>query len=116
MLPSQLRIENQVLDAQPLALRLFDGTATLRGHADFNDPDNATLRFAVNARGLNWGGANTTPKSPAQAASDTPAIVADADLGIAGTLQTGRRSARPRSPATASARRCSSTGAATMRA
>ncbi len=60
VLPSKLRIENQVLDAQPLALRLFDGTATLRGHADFNDPENATLRFAVNARGLKWGGADTT--------------------------------------------------------
>lgn len=87
VLPSRLRIENQVLDAQPLALRLFDGTATLRGRADFTDPENAALRFAVNARGLTWGGARTTPKRPAQAAADTPAIVADADLGIAGTLQ-----------------------------
>jgi translocation and assembly module TamB len=87
VLPSHLRIENQVLDAQPLALRVFDGTATLRGHADFNDPENATLRFAVNARGLQWGGAKKTPKTPAQAASDTPAIIADADLGLAGTLQ-----------------------------
>ncbi|HEV8694320.1 MAG TPA: translocation/assembly module TamB domain-containing protein, partial [Lysobacter sp.] len=87
VLPSKLRIENQILDAQPLALRVFDGTATLRGHADFNDPENATLRFAVNARGLKWGGAEKTPKSPAQAANDTPAIIADADLGLAGTLQ-----------------------------
>ena len=45
-----------MLDAQPLALRVFDGTATLRGRADFRDPDNATLRFAVNARGLNGAG------------------------------------------------------------
>ena len=87
VLPSQLRIEHQVLDAKPLALRVFDGTATLRGHADFNDPENATLRFAVNARGLTWGGAKRTPKTPQQAANDTPAIQADADLGIAGTLQ-----------------------------
>ena len=87
VLPSKLRIADQVLEARPLALRVFDGTATLRGRADFNDPENATLRFAVNARGLQWGGAKTTPKSPAQAARDTPAIGADADLGIAGTLQ-----------------------------
>lgn len=87
VLPSKLRIENQVLEAKPLALRLFDGTATLRGRADFNDPENATLRFAVNARGLKWGGATQTPKSPQQAANDTPMIAADADLGIAGTLQ-----------------------------
>ncbi|MFC5578909.1 translocation/assembly module TamB domain-containing protein [Lysobacter niabensis] len=87
VLPSKLRIENQVLEANPLALRMFDGIATLRGRADFRDPDNATLRFAVNARGLQWGGAKATPKTPAQAAGDTPAIIADADLGIAGTLQ-----------------------------
>lgn len=87
VLPSKLRIENQVLEAKPLALRVFDGTATLRGRADFNDPENATLRFAVNARGLTWGGAQQTPKTPQQAANDTPLVVADADLGIAGTLQ-----------------------------
>ncbi len=87
VLPSRLRIENEVLEAKPLTLRVFDGTATLRGRADFNDPENATLRFAVNARGLKWGGAKTTPKTPAQAASDTPLVEADADLGIAGTLQ-----------------------------
>ncbi|KQY55188.1 pathogenicity protein [Lysobacter sp. Root494] len=87
VLPSKLRVADQVLEAKPLALRVFDGTATLHGRADFNDPENATLRFAVNARGLKWGGAKTTPKTPAQAANDTPAIGADADLGIAGTLQ-----------------------------
>ena len=87
VLPSKLRIENQVLEAKPLALRIFDGTAVLRGRADFNDPENATLRFAVNARGLKWGGAKTTPATPAKAASDTPLIEADADLGLAGTLQ-----------------------------
>ena len=87
VLPSRLRIENQILEAKPLALRIFDGTATLRGRADFNDPERATLRFAVNARGLQWGGAKQTPKTPQQAARDTPLIGADADLGIAGTLQ-----------------------------
>ncbi|GAB3345908.1 translocation/assembly module TamB domain-containing protein [Lysobacter tyrosinilyticus] len=87
VLPSRLRIENQILEAKPLALRIFDGTATLRGRADFNDPENATLRFAINARDLRWGGAKQTPKTPQQAARDTPMIGADADLGIAGTLQ-----------------------------
>jgi len=87
VLPSKLRIADQVLEAKPLAVRMFDGTATLRGRADFNDPQNATLRFAVNARGLTWGGAKATPKTPQQAANDTPAIAADADLGVAGTLQ-----------------------------
>jgi translocation and assembly module TamB len=87
VLPSRLRIENQVLEAKPLSLRLFDGTAVLRGRADFNDPEHATLRFAVNARALKWGGARTTATTPARAARATPLIQADADLGIAGTLQ-----------------------------
>lgn len=82
ILPSRLRVENQVLDVQPLALRVFDGTATLRGRADFRDAENAAFRFAVNARALRWGG---TDKSPTQAA--TPAIGADADFGLAGTLK-----------------------------
>lgn len=90
ILPSKLRLEEQVLDVQPLALRIFDGTATLRGHADFTDADNGRFKFAVNARGLRWGGAAPAPsaKTPvAPAAATTPAIVADADLGFAGTVQ-----------------------------
>lgn len=85
--PSNVSLRNQVLNVQPLALRLFDGTATLRGHADFTDPGNGKFRFAINARGLTWGGAKRTPKTPEQAASDTPSIVADANLGFAGTVK-----------------------------
>lgn len=73
--PSKVRLENQVLEVQPLALALLDGTATLRGRADFTDPANARFRFAVNARGLQWRGAAPAP------------VAADADLGVAGTLQ-----------------------------
>ncbi|KRD31388.1 pathogenicity protein [Lysobacter sp. Root916] len=90
ILPSKVKLEEQVLDVQPLALRIFDGTATLRGHADFTDAENGRFKFAVNARGLRWGGnapapSAKTPVTPAAAA--TPAIVADADLGFAGTVQ-----------------------------
>ncbi|QSX79232.1 translocation/assembly module TamB domain-containing protein [Lysobacter solisilvae] len=96
VLPSKLRLENQVLEARPLALRLLGGTLTARGRADFTpadkraafaDPDQATMHFAVNARGLTWGGAATTPSSPSQAATGTPQVTADADLGVAGTVR-----------------------------
>ncbi|RDZ26467.1 translocation/assembly module TamB domain-containing protein [Lysobacter silvisoli] len=88
ILPSKLRLEKQVLDVQPLALHLFDGTATLRGQADFTDPGNGRFKFAVNARGLRWGGAAPAPtaKTPVPVGA-TPAIVADADLGFAGTVK-----------------------------
>ncbi len=80
ILPSTLRLNDQVLDVQRLALKLLDGMATLRGRADFTVPEDATFRFAVNARGLRWGAVAASPLQPA-----TPAIGANADFGIAGT-------------------------------
>ena len=85
--PSRVALEDQVLDVQPLALELLDGTATLRGRADFRDPAVRRFKFAINARGLTWGGAATTPATPAQAAADTPVIRLDADLGLAGSVE-----------------------------
>ncbi|WP_043958743.1 translocation/assembly module TamB domain-containing protein, partial [Lysobacter sp. A03] len=73
VLNSRLRVEDQVLDLDPLRLELLDGTVVARGTADFNDPANASFRFATNARGIQWG-------SPT-------ALAADADFGLAGTLQ-----------------------------
>lgn len=109
VLPSKVRLENQVLDVQPLVLRIFDGEATLRGTADFSNPDNARFRFAANARGLAFGGQATTtapaasaPNPPASvsarnlrkvtapapaASTEAVAINVDADLGFAGTMQ-----------------------------
>lgn len=95
VLPSKVSLKEQVLDVQPLALQLFDGTATLRGHADFTDAENGRFKFSVNARGLSWGGQApaTTLKSvgkPGQAARApaTPAVTLDAaDLGVAGTVK-----------------------------
>ncbi|HVR82188.1 MAG TPA: translocation/assembly module TamB domain-containing protein [Luteimonas sp.] len=71
--PSHISLADQVLTVQPLVIDTFDGRITLRGRADLRDHDHANLRFAVNARGLTWGGAD-----------DTPAITADANFGIAG--------------------------------
>jgi len=77
--PSNIMLADQVLSVQPLVLDTFDGRITLRGRADLRDSRNASLRFAVNARGLQWGAPST---SSGQAG--TPAIHADVDFGIAG--------------------------------
>jgi translocation and assembly module TamB len=71
--PSQLRLDDRVLTVEPLVVDALQGRTTLRGFADLRDPDNEKLRFAINARGLRWGG---TPGAPA--------IVGDADFGLAG--------------------------------
>ncbi|WP_149195409.1 translocation/assembly module TamB domain-containing protein [Luteimonas suaedae] len=80
LLPSVLRLQDQVIEAEPLALALFDGTVTLRGRADFRDSADPTGKFAVTARELRWGGA--------AAADGTPGVpvTADADFGVAGRM------------------------------
>ncbi|WP_407353263.1 translocation/assembly module TamB domain-containing protein [Luteimonas sp. R10] len=80
LLPSVLRLRDQVIEADPLVLALFDGTVALRGHADFSDSADPTGKFAVAARGLRWGGA--------AAADGTPGVpvTADADFGVAGRM------------------------------
>ncbi|KGM53686.1 pathogenicity protein [Lysobacter arseniciresistens ZS79] len=81
VLDSRLRVEDQVLQLDPLRLQLFDGTVRVTGRADFNDPADARFRFAANARDLRWGGSAPTGTPP------PPTIEADADFGLAGTLQ-----------------------------
>jgi translocation and assembly module TamB len=72
--PSHLALRDQVLDAQPLVVDTLGGRITLRGRADLRDPAHSRLRLAANARGLTWSATGATP------------VRADADLGIAGTL------------------------------
>ena len=72
---SRVRIAGQVLTVEPLAVQLLDGRAQLRGTADFTDAENPTFKFAVNARGVQWG------------EDQTNRIGADADLGVAGQLK-----------------------------
>jgi translocation and assembly module TamB len=62
-----------VLTVEPLVIDALDGRTTLHGFADLRDPNDRKLRFAINARGLRWGGT-----------SDAPAIVGDGDFGVAG--------------------------------
>jgi translocation and assembly module TamB len=73
--PSKIRIANEVLTVEPLAVRAFEGLTTLRGRADFKDPENPVFKFSANARGLRWGQDAQTQ------------IVADADLGFAGQMK-----------------------------
>ena len=53
--PSKIRIADEVLTVEPLAVRAFEGLTTLRGRADFRVPENPVFKFSVNARGLRWG-------------------------------------------------------------
>ncbi len=108
VLPSKVRVDKQKLDVFPLALEVLDGRVTLRGNADFTDAENASFRFAVNARGLRWTGTETETTtttaaakppasnsakklsqatSQAKTTTEPVAIGADADLGFAGTLK-----------------------------
>ncbi|MFT3763531.1 MAG: translocation/assembly module TamB domain-containing protein [Pseudoxanthomonas sp.] len=78
--PSQVRIDdNKVLTVEPLALRALDGRAVLRGTADFGDETDPRFNFAINARGLRWGGD--------AAADNAGSIVGDGDFGVAGRLK-----------------------------
>ena len=75
VLPSRMRLEAQVLEVDPLRLRLLDGTAVLRGSADFSVPREPRFDVAARVDGVRWGGAGTEP------------IVADAHLDVTGTWE-----------------------------
>ena len=70
---SEVRLDDRVLTVEPLVIDALDGRTTLHGFADLRDPNDRKLRFAINARGLRWGGT-----------ADAPAIVGDGDFGVAG--------------------------------
>ena len=71
--PSKLSLEDRLLRAQPLVLDVFDGRVTANGFADLRDPAQAALKFAVNARGLQWRDADGKAQ-----------VRGDADFGLAG--------------------------------
>ncbi len=85
--PSRLHVGDEVLTVAPLVVRVLDGRTTLRGFADFSDPADPHFKFAVNARGLQLGGAGSEGTGKAAGAGPAPAIIANADLGFAGRLQ-----------------------------
>lgn len=80
--PSVVRVEDQILELKPLRVDLLDGRIAARGRADFSDPGCLRGKFSVSARGLQWRG------SPDEATGEPPPpVTADADFGLAGTLQ-----------------------------
>ena len=92
--PSKLSLDDKLLRLQPLVLDVFDGRITANGTADLRDPKTSSLKFAVNARGLQW-----------RSADGKTAVGGDADFGIAGkpelwaavgkaTLRRGEETAR----------------------
>lgn len=76
VLPSSLRLQEQRLQLQPLVVATLGGRIVANGVADLRDPANTALKLALNARGLRW-----------QDAAGNTAVLADADLGVAGTLE-----------------------------
>lgn len=80
--PSKVRLEDQVLSLQPLVVDVFDGRIRASGQGDFREPRDARFQFAINARGLRFGG--TTEMADPEPADPAPTIGVDADFGIAG--------------------------------
>ncbi|QNN71543.1 translocation/assembly module TamB domain-containing protein [Thermomonas carbonis] len=74
--PSKLSLVERKLQLQPLVVDLFEGRVTANGIADLQDPNDASLKFGVNARGLQW-----------TSADGKTAIGGDADFGVAGKPQ-----------------------------
>ena len=82
VLPSRVRLEDQVLELEPLLVELLDGRVRVRGRADFSDAERGPAgRFAIDASGLRWGG------GPGEDGAPGVPVEADALLGLAGTLQ-----------------------------
>jgi translocation and assembly module TamB len=71
--PSKLSLVDRRLQLQPLVVDLFDGRVTANGVADLRDPNDASLKLAVNARGLHW-----------RSADGKTAVGGDADFGVSG--------------------------------
>ncbi|MFT3897425.1 MAG: translocation/assembly module TamB domain-containing protein [Thermomonas sp.] len=71
--PSKLGLEDRLLRARPLVLDVFDGRVTANGFADLRDPEHGSIKFAVNARGLQWHGEDGATQ-----------VRGDADFGLAG--------------------------------
>ena len=84
ILPSRIRLDDQVLAFDPLALEVFEGHVMVRGSGDFGPRGGAAaLRYGIAARGLRFGG-DVAASVPVAAAQPRPSLLVDADLGVAG--------------------------------
>lgn len=77
--PSRLQLQDQRLQLQPLVVDVLGGRVHAQGVVDLNEvAGNASrgsqIKLAINARGLRWQGGG----------AGAPAVVGDADFGIAG--------------------------------
>jgi translocation and assembly module TamB len=70
--PSNVHLEQQTLGFAPLDVDLLGGRVQVRGHGDFGERHNARVDYSIAARGLRWG-------------EGASRVLADADVGIAGT-------------------------------
>ena len=75
LLPSRVRLEEQVLALDPVRLRMLGGEVALVGTADFNAPGDPRFAFDAVADDLRWGEEDGVP------------VIADARLDLAGTLE-----------------------------
>ncbi|MFT4178382.1 MAG: translocation/assembly module TamB domain-containing protein [Thermomonas sp.] len=76
ILPSKISLHERKLQLQPLVVDLLEGRITANGHADLRDADAASLKLALNARGLRWSSSDGETQ-----------IGGDGDFGLAGTPQ-----------------------------
>ena len=82
--PSNIVLENQVLNVAPLAIEAFGGSVRLQGKADFGDTQNPTFKLTVLADQLTW----TPPADPAMPQrAPLPMHLKQARLGVAGGLK-----------------------------
>ena len=82
--PSKVRLEDQVLNVQPLVVKAFGGQARLSGTADFREAGNESLNFSVIANGMTYTPVADTTTAGAPA---IPVTLKEARMGLAGTLQ-----------------------------
>lgn len=82
--PSSISIDDdKLVTVKPLVLHVYDGRVLVNGTANFKNADDPKFNFVIEAQHLRWGGDAASQSKAAK----TDAVVANADLGIAGTLK-----------------------------
>lgn len=82
--PSNIALENQVLNVSPLVVEAFGGSVRLQGKADFGDAQNPDFNLAVIASQLTW---TPSPDPAAPGRAPAPMHLKEARLGVAGSLK-----------------------------
>ncbi len=82
--PSNIALENQVLNVAPLVIEAFGGNVHVQGRADFGDAQNPNFKLTVLANQLTWT-PSPDPATPGRA--PVPMHLKQARLGVAGSLK-----------------------------